>query len=326
MGDVRPNPNSGVVNWDRDNVELWDTILPVLANLDAMAINANPASKISVFSQTTFKNASSMISQIRNNQVEQDARFSEVDGFSRADHLQIDELKVFYPFLPEKDGLMFDVGAHNGESFLRFQRRGWTIHAFEPDPDRLAFLKEKTRNLERVTLDSRAVSRVSGQTRPWFTTPESTGASSMRAFTSSHTQTGIVTTVTLADIIEERNIRHIDLLKIDAEGFDFMVLQGFPFGRLRPDFILCEFEDKKTLPLGCSTAEIAAMLQNYGYAVYVSEWHPVIRYGIQHQWHGFRPWPSALSNSEAWGNLLAFAVMPDERRLLESVKHAIRKV
>lgn len=252
-------------------------------------------------------------------------RFSDVNGFSRADNAQIDELKIFYPFLPKQDGVMIDVGAHNGESFLRFQRRGWTIHAFEPDPDRLAFLEEKIHGLDRVILDSRAVSRVSGRQYPWFTTPDSNGAGSMRPFADTHIQTGAVTTVTLSDIVRERGIEHIELLKIDAEGFDFMVLQGFPFERLRPDCILCEFEDKKTVPLGCTTAEMAAMLRKEGYKVYVSEWHPVIRYGIRHQWHGFKPWPSALNSPDAWGNLLAFAKEPDERVLLESVRQAISK-
>lgn len=324
-GDVYHIPNPGADKGDMVHIESWNTIRPALDLLDAIVVNANPASGITAFPKTLFQNAWNTMGEIRNKKVEHGNRFSDVDGFSRADDVQIDELKILYPFLPEKAGLMIDVGAHNGESFLRFQRRGWTIHAFEPDPERFAGLQEKIRSLERITLDSRAVSRVSGRQYPWFTTPDSDYAGTMHPFADTHVQTGIVTTVALSDIVRERGIEHIDLLKIDAEGFDFMVLQGFPFERLRPDFILCEFEDKKTVPLGCTTAEIAEMLRKEGYTVYVSEWHPVIRYGIRHQWHGFRPWPSPLNNPDAWGNLLAFAKEPDERVLLESVRQAIHK-
>lgn len=324
-GDVYHLPNPGADKGDMVHIESWNTIRPALDLLDATVVNANPASRITAFPKTSFENAWKMMNEIRNKKMERNQLFSDVNGFSRADNVHIGELEIFYPFLPKQDGVMIDVGAHNGESFLRFQRRGWTIHAFEPDPERLAFLEEKTSGLDRVTLDSRAVSRVSGRQYPWFTTPDSNGAGSMRPFTGNHVQTGEVTTVTLADIVRERGIEHIDLLKIDAEGFDFMVLQGFPFERLRPDCILCEFEDKKTAPLGCTTAEIAEMLQKEGYTVYVSEWHPVIRCGIRHQWRGFRPWPSAFNSPDAWGNLLAFAKEPDERVLLESVGQAIHR-
>lgn len=253
----------------------------------------------------------------------QSRQFESVDDFPRQAGAHIDELRIFYPFLPKANGTMIDVGAHNGESFMRFHNRGWTVYAFEPDPALYNKLCQKIRDMPRIVLDSRAVSRVSGKEYPWHTTPDSTGAGSMRPFTASHTQTGTVSTITLADIVARYDIQHIDLLKIDAEGFDFMVLQGFPFERLRPDVIICEFEDAKTVPLGCTTSEMAEMLRQQGYTLYISEWHPIIRYGIRHQWHGFRPWPSQLHNSGAWGNILAFATPPDEELLLQTVKNNI---
>lgn len=253
----------------------------------------------------------------------QSGQFESVDGFPREAGAHIDELKIFYPFIPRSNGTMIDVGAHKGESFMRFHNRGWTIYAFEPDPGLYGQLCQKTVNLPRIMLDSRAVFHVSDRELPWHTTPDSTGAGSIHPFSASHVKTGTVSTVTLADTVAQYDIQHLDLLKIDAEGFDFMVLQGFPFELLRPDFIICEFEDAKTVPLGYTTYEMAEKLRKHGYTLYISEWHPIIRYGILHQWHGFRPWPSQLHNARAWGNILAFASPPDEKILLETVKNSI---
>ena len=89
-----------------------------------------------------------------------------------------------------------------------------------------------------------------------------------------------------------------------------MVLQGVPWGRIKPSAILCEFEDFKTVPLGYDFHRMAGFLVNQGYAVFVSEWHPIIRYGISHDWHKFAKYPCELSSPKAWGNLLAFINEP----------------
>jgi hypothetical protein len=133
-----------------------------------------------------------------------------------------------------------------------------------------------------------------------------------------------VNTVTLRDYCAEQGIVDLDFLKIDAEGFDYMVLQGFPFDRIRPGWILCEFEDRKTVPLGNTLRDMGRLLLKTGYHVFMSEWHPVIRYGIPHQWRRFVRYPSEPATSFAWGNLLAFAGEPDDERLRAAVRDAVR--
>ena len=59
---------------------------------------------------------------------------------------------------------------------------------------------------------------------------------------------------------------------------------------------------------------------NKGYYVYVSEWQPIIRYGIKHDWKAFSRYPCRLTDESAWGNLLAFKVKPDEELLLRSLR------
>lgn len=112
---------------------------------------------------------------------------------------------------------------------------------------------------------------------------------------------------TLAVLIREQALEAIDFLKIDTEGYDLFVLQGFPWeSGVRPGAIVCEFEDAKTLNLGYSFHDMAGFLVDRGYRVWVSEWHPVLRYGVRHDWRSLARYPCELGADDAWGNLLAF--------------------
>src|SRR3546814_14949014 len=82
---------------------------------------------------------------------------------------------------------------------------------------------------------------------------------------------------------------------------------------------LCEFEDVKTVPLGYTYHDMAGFPLEQGYRVYVSEWHPIVRYGIRHDWRRLVPYPCELSDPSAWGNLLAFRDPIDESVLAGAI-------
>src|SRR3546814_19620816 len=58
---------------------------------------------------------------------------------------------------------------------------------------------------------------------------------------------------------------------------------------------------------------MARFLLEKGYRVLVSEWHPIIRYGVRHDWRRLVAYPCELSDEVAWGNILAFR--SEERRV-----------
>jgi hypothetical protein len=169
---------------------------------------------------------------------------------------------------------------------------------------------------ERVSLDKRAVTDTSGEMRPLYTSKESTGVSALAPFLDSHIVADSVETVSLREALDAR---HVDVLKVDTEGFDLSVLNGYPWDRDSPDVIVCEFENRKTLPLGYSTTDLGDFLVAKGYQVWMSEWHPVIRYGIQHEWHRLSAYPCEPSSSEAWGNFLAFKQPRAENTLAQAL-------
>jgi hypothetical protein len=52
----------------------------------------------------------------------------------------------------------------------------------------------------------------------------------------------IVNTITFDKIFELCDIESIDILKIDAEGYDLEILKMFPFNKIKPKFIQVEHQ------------------------------------------------------------------------------------
>ncbi len=236
------------------------------------------------------------------------------DEEAREAGAHVDETAVIARLLSSRRGrkhVMIDVGAHVGTSAGYFHELDWTIHCFEPDPENRAQLERRFAHAQAVSIDARAVSDKPQRDVAFFTSPESTGISGLSAFQETHKETGRVDITTLTEIVRERGISSIDFLKIDVEGFDLSVLKGAPWDALRPDVIECEFEDAKTKPMGHDWRDIAQYLTGKGYAVYVSEWRPIIRYGIPHDWRRIVQFTETTEiPTNAWGNLLAFADDP----------------
>jgi FkbM family methyltransferase len=220
----------------------------------------------------------------------------------------IDETDIAFRMLEaaSRPGTMIDVGAHVGGSLGPFLLHGWTVHAFEPDAvNRQNLRRIETRFRTALHVDSRAVSDVDGREAPFYRSDESTGISGLSAFRDTHAEVGTVTTVTLASYMAERAVDNVDFLKIDTEGFDLMALRGYPWDRSTPRVIVCEFEDAKTRPLGYGYHDLAGFLVARGYRLIVSEWRPIVRYGVEHRWRRFAEYPRELTEPAAWGNLIA---------------------
>ena len=199
-----------------------------------------------------------------------------------------------------KPGVMIDVGAHHGTSMFSFLKAGWTVYPFEPDPENRQMLAERFPNLY---IDSRAVSNKPATNVTLYKSFQSTGISSLSPFHESHYAAIGVDVITLTFFIREQKIKKVDFLKIDTEGHDYFVLQGFPW-KMKPGVILCEFENSKTEPLGYSFDDMAEFLLSKGYDLAISEWEPVVQYGGPHQWKQFLDYPCKLGEG-AWGNIIA---------------------
>lgn len=233
--------------------------------------------------------------------------------------LQYDEASVireyFAPRLAGYAGMMVDVGAHFGTSFRNYLSAGWRVIAFEPDSTKFAKLApyEGKPGFELLKV---AVSDASIDAMPFYTSTESTGIASLLAFRESHSLADQVRVVTLKDILQQRQIKQIDFLKIDTEGYDLQVLRGHDWS-IRPEVILTEFDEVKTRHLGHHMNAIADLIAARDYEIYVSEWFPLERYGANHQWRCISSYSSQfhpqLHHEDAWGNLIA--IRKDEQNV-----------
>ena len=245
--------------------------------------------------------------------------------YDRTRKAHLDETMVVARLIAEQapnNSTMIDVGAHFGTALKPFLDKGWRILAFEPDENNRAQLLQMLEGhpyKENVSVDIRALSNVHEENAVFYRSNESTGISGLSAFHETHKAGNTVDITTLTNVLESRQLEDIQFLKIDTEGYDLNVLRGFPWDSIKPAIIECEFEDSKTVPLGYTYHDLATYLVELGYTVYVSEWHPIIRYGIRHDWHLFNRYPCELSDSKAWGNLIAFRDTIDEIELLSAI-------
>jgi FkbM family methyltransferase len=214
-----------------------------------------------------------------------------------------------------RPGVMVDVGAHVGLALLPFARNGWRVIAAEPDSANRGKLLEAVRDMPNVSVDPRAVSNKRMERVALFRSEVSTGISGLSAFHPTHVEAETVAAQTAADLLRANSVVKVDFLKIDTEGYDFFVLQGFPWEIVLPTVIVCEFEDGKSLPLGYAWREMADLLVAQGYRVIVSEWYPIVRYGANHRWRNFSDYPCLLSDNHGWGNLIAVRDDAVEKRL-----------
>jgi FkbM family methyltransferase len=221
-----------------------------------------------------------------------------------------DETLIVFDLLKESapTGLMIDVGAHHGSSLAPFAEQGWQVIAFEPDANNRGILSTTFAAKKNIIIDPHACSDHIQPEATFYTSAESTGVSGLSAFLASHQASEKVPVTTLAAALDAHHLsdQPVNFLKIDTEGFDLMVLKGFPWQTAaHPKVILCEFENAKTEPLGYNFHDLANYLVDLGYHLVVSEWYPVKAYGSPHHWRRFTTYPCQLEDSKGWGNIFA---------------------
>ncbi len=300
----------------------WVETERVLTEAGVKVFNCNDQSKLTVF---PFEELERVIAGAESGPSSEPPAAIGAE-FSRDAKARIEELDFVQRAIgmSHADDTMVDVGAHHGGSSVGFLGAGWRVLAFEPDPVNRERVSRRLGANPRFTLDPRAVSDEPRSGVSFFASDQSTGASSLAAFTQNHHEAATVDITTLSLALGEYGVDQVRLLKIDAEGFDKHVLEGFPWDRTMPAAIMCEFEDRKTKSLGYTTGEMADLLVSKGYRVIVSEWHPIVRYGVRHDWRRLFVWGSGISPAEqSWGNLVAFRFKADADAFVELVRESI---
>lgn len=177
-----------------------------------------------------------------------------------------------------KEGMTYvDVGANIGVYTLFAAKRVGTrgkVFAFEPQQTTFSRLTEniKISNLENITAEQVAVGAQSGEIE--IVTDENYSSISYTKHIDSNNKTkNVVKVITLDAYFEAKEVKDIDYLKIDVEGFEFYVLLGAKeiLKTKIPAIIQVELIERFQKRSGSSTQMICQLLNELGYHLFYLE-------------------------------------------------------
>ena len=125
--------------------------------------------------------------------------------------------------------VVFDVGANIGQSADKFAEafRHARIYSFEPASRTFHALDSAVRNRKNVSCHCLALGRTDGKATLYLTgAPDANSSTNSLIEPRNPVGTELVEMRTIDGFARDANIARVDLLKIDAEGFDLEVLIG----------------------------------------------------------------------------------------------------
>lgn len=202
------------------------------------------------------------------------------------------KLKRFYKKVLPASPTIFDVGANKGQSadfFLKI-RPSAQITSFEPNPRLFQFLTNKYTGSSNMTLVNRGVSNAKQLLTFYINQLHLTSSfeplnPDSRYLAKKAQVLGVkpseiiseqieIETISLGAYIEEQQIKHIDLLKIDTEGHELKCLEGlFPLKSCQVDRIQIENHQDDMYQTSDNFETIQSLLLANGYQVEVTIKH-----------------------------------------------------
>jgi FkbM family methyltransferase len=176
-----------------------------------------------------------------------------------------------------KGGIMLDVGANIGYYSLLTAHKYSHIYAFEPIHYNYSLLEKsiERNNLENISIIKKCAGDIDGASLDLIVLPFNYGASRnkektkrMPVLDADTFEVKSCEQITLDSFIAEHNITSIDMIKIDVEGYEKNVLDGFKSGLAsRIATHICIEFSANMLPIKESVA-ILSTLKSAGYKLF----------------------------------------------------------
>ncbi|WP_026914470.1 FkbM family methyltransferase [Christiangramia portivictoriae] len=190
--------------------------------------------------------------------------------------------------LNKQEVMVVQIGSNDGKSGdplfnLIAKWKSWKALFVEPVPYLFDQLKQNYGEVERFTFENRAVN--DGSEQIFYSVPENIhdkipdlpvwveqlGSFKKNSITGHlqgklepYIEEIIVQGITLSELLKKNKVERIDLLHIDAEGYDWIILSQLDLSTFRPEIILYEH---KHLPIDEKQASLF-FLKSYNYLIY----------------------------------------------------------
>lgn len=161
-----------------------------------------------------------------------------------------------------------DIGANIGTFTLLAARAAGDkgqVHAFEPDPENLALLKQNIadNHFSQVSVVPKAVGDQPGSIYLEVEDKDKGGGQI------THNQTGLaVEMITLDAYAAAHQIKQIDVVKIDIEGAELLALKGAKqiLSKSKGTVLFMEINPQASAAFGHGAEELIELLESYGFA------------------------------------------------------------
>jgi FkbM family methyltransferase len=165
---------------------------------------------------------------------------------------------------------VLDIGANIGETTLAFSKlcgKNGKVISFEPDPETFAKLKKhlELNHCENVIAINKGLGKTSGEV---FFEENEMNSGGNRISPKQQSGNKKISISSLDQTIEELNILKIDFIKIDVEGYEYLVLEGAErtIERFKPIFFI-ELVDNFLREQGSSSEMLVNFLSKRNYSI-----------------------------------------------------------
>lgn len=196
-------------------------------------------------------------------------------ALSREGNYEVGMSRVIADYL-RTGGTFLDMGANEGFFTVMGAKlcgvEGRVV-AVEPQKRLAPIIRENLRlnglNLNNVTIVNAAVSDKTGLETIHLFPEINTGASSITNSPRYHVSSQTVATRTLTQILDDEKLPHVDLMKVDIEGYEWEMIQGsveaFSDHRIRA--MAMEIHNENLQRRGLDAADLVRKLDSLGYRI-----------------------------------------------------------
>lgn len=164
--------------------------------------------------------------------------------------------------------VILDIGANIGISFSWFSVRNPQAHiiGFEPHPETIKRAKEQIslNGFNNVELLQIGLGNADSSLTMYEVEDHNPGMNRI-SFEKLDRPSTVIPVRRLDDVLREKNIRKVDFIKMDVEGFEYFVLEGAVETLKSFPVLFIEVDDRYLIQNGQSAARLVALLEQCGY-------------------------------------------------------------